>query len=105
MAGGGQLSLPNIIDSRVPMAQAAKDRACAIICELAPPLMSIAFYATRSRAISRCSFRQKFKMAVNLKTAKALCCAPTRSSNKCSEAIAAVLAGESAAKRGVQTLL
>jgi hypothetical protein len=34
--------------------------------------MSIAFCAARSRAISRCSFRRNFEMAVNLKTAKAL---------------------------------
>src|SRR5262249_48018450 len=34
--------------------------------------MSIASYVVRSRAISRCSFRTKFEMVVNLKTAKAL---------------------------------
>jgi hypothetical protein len=36
------------------------------------PYLSIAFCATRSRAIFRCSFRQNFEMIVNLKTAKAL---------------------------------
>ena len=34
--------------------------------------MSIAFYAVRSRVISRCSFPTKYEMAVNFKTAKAL---------------------------------
>ena len=34
--------------------------------------MSIAFFAGKSRAISRCSFPTKFEMVVNRKTATAL---------------------------------
>jgi ABC transporter substrate binding protein len=53
---------------------------------VAPPLMSIAFYAAKSRAISRCSFRQNLRWSSTSRPPRGSaslcpnrsCCAPTR---------------------------